>query len=86
MFDHRTFYENPTITEIQPHLRPDVMRWEHVERLRRRDARKRAAVWRDAWQGIMRHAERIAARVGAALLRWAESRSMRIHAGFDRAA
>lgn len=79
MFDHHQLNDHPTTAEIQPHLRPDLMRWEHIERLRRRDARKRAAVWQDARRGIMCRAERIAACVGAALLRWAEKRTLRFH-------
>jgi hypothetical protein len=53
MFDHQQLHPLHTIRPTPPHLRPDLMRSEHVERLRRRDAEQRANLWQSAWQSVM---------------------------------
>ncbi|TMV05544.1 hypothetical protein FGK63_15980 [Ruegeria sediminis] len=76
MFDHQSFHQITQTHETPPHLRADLMRCEHIERLRRRDAEQRARVWRDVWQNITLVAERLAATTGTALVRWVEDRKL----------
>jgi len=78
MFDHQQLNPLHTIRPNHPRLRPDLMRAEHVELLRRRDAEQRANLWQSAWQSVMQLAERLAVSIGTALLRWVEQRKLRL--------
>ena len=83
MFDCQQLSPLHTIRQEQSRLRPDIMRREHIECLRRRDAQKCADLWQSAWQATMKLAESIAVYVGNSLLSWVEERKLRLQS--DRA-
>ena len=78
MFDHQQLNSLHTIRPTLPYLRPDLMRAEHVERLRRRADEQQANLWQSAWQNVVHLAERIALRIGTGLLSWAERRKLQL--------
>ncbi len=77
MFDRQQLNPLHTVRQSRPYLRPDLMRWEHIECLHRHDSEKRADLWRSAWQGFTKIAEHVAVCAGNKLLCWAEKRKLR---------
>ncbi len=78
MFDQPHSNNHQVTHQKPPHLRPDLMRLEHVDRLRRRDAEKRAAVWKDTWQGIADLVERFCRHLQNAVSGWAEEYKLKL--------
>jgi hypothetical protein len=78
MFNDLYLHPIHTFPQPRPSLRPELMKAEYVEHLRRRDAERRAGLWQSAWRGIMQLTEHLAFRVGNALLGWVEQRKLQL--------
>ncbi len=78
MFNDLHLHPIHTVPHQRPSLRPELMKAEYVEHLRRRDAQRRAGLWQSAWRGIIQITEHLAFRVGNALLDWVEHRKLQL--------
>ena len=52
MFDRKQNDPLHTVFPNRAYLRPDVMRWEHVEKLRENEAQRNSLRLRSAWQRV----------------------------------
>ena len=62
MFDRRQGDPLHTILPDRPHLRPDIMRFEHIEALRKREAERNNLRLQSVWQRTEKFANTVGAK------------------------